>query len=139
MAVAVVVEDSEVRYPRINSEVAKSLRAVDADAGADAGLSQHRGLMIQLESDKERRVWHVVYRQTRAAAGGSADSTNETADRTDAETSIDKVTNFHKSLCLREMDAQKCTIMPSIIPQKVAPGSSETQKPDLSETQKPDS
>ena len=139
MAVAVVVEDSEVRYPRISSQVAKSLRAVDADSGADSGPAQHRGLMIQLESDKERRVWHVVYRQARAAAGGCADSTAEAGDKTDAEPSTEKVPNFHKSLCLREMDAHKCAIMSSIFsPKKVPPGSSETLKPD-SETQKPDS
>jgi hypothetical protein len=56
-ALILVVEDSQVRHPRIGAHLAKSLRAVEAND------SQHRGLVIQLDSDQQRRVWHVIYQQ----------------------------------------------------------------------------
>ena len=54
-----------MRHPRIGSQVAKSVGAVDG-AVEGAGMQQrgkHRGLLIQLDSDQQRRVWHVIYKQ----------------------------------------------------------------------------
>lgn len=139
-AMVVVVEDNQLRLPRVRSQVEKSVRAVSI-AGADSSsLVLHRGLLIQLESDQQRRVWHVIYQQAAAAANADAHKTTDTpdakttdkaegekeADRKEKETDAaadtaadaDKSTpnlQLSKSMCLRELDVHKCCIMAPII------------------------
>ena len=122
LAVVLVVEESEVQYPRIGGQLAKSLRASNAgaeEAGAAGGMSRsggeagrvaHRGLVLQLESEKERRVWHVIYKQRKKEREGSNNSKADAAGDGEKE----KAHELDRSLCLRELDVYKCGIMASI-------------------------
>lgn len=66
-ALVLIAEDSQVRHPRIGSQVAKSVAAVEAagmsDPSDERGAVRHRGLLVQLDSDHQRRIWHVIYQQ----------------------------------------------------------------------------
>lgn len=73
-ALVLVVEDSQVRHPRVGSQVAKSVGAVEGAEMQQGG--KHRGLLIQLDSDQQRRVWHVIYKQQ---GGGCKNDTNTRA------------------------------------------------------------
>ncbi len=122
LAVVLVVEESEVQYPRIGGQLAKSLRASNAgaeEAGAAGGMSRsggeagrvaHRGLVLQLESEKERRVWHVIYKQRKKEREGSNNSKADAAGDGEKE----KAHELDRSLCLRELDVYKCGIIASI-------------------------
>ena len=146
-AVVMVVEDCEVRYPRIGSHVARSVRQVVEDDN-----SRHRGLLIQLESDEQRRVWHVIYQQrpadgtdesnadameiegTPKGAVGEGESVDvveksgETfegvkkeggdAEHLAAEGKDDERKKMVRKFTYRELDVRKCGIMASIIKEK---------------------
>jgi len=128
----VVVEDNQLRFPRVRSQVEKSVRAVSI-SGPDASSSVlHRGLLIQLESHVQRRVWHVIYQQAPAASDAdinadksddkSADKAEDDKDKesaavtvvTDADKSAEKL-EVSKRMCLRELDMHKCCIMAPVI------------------------
>jgi hypothetical protein len=140
-----VVEDSEVHYPRMGSQVAKSVRAAAEAPESDASIEPaHRGLLIQFESEVQRRVWHIICLQTPIGANGEKEATKidgglskddkvgKEAEAKDSKPNgqdaredkgkdaheADKESakcEFARCLCLRELDIDRCNIMPPII------------------------
>jgi len=145
-AMMLVVEDSEVHYPRMGSQVAKSVRAAAETPESDASSEPaHRGLLIQFESEVQRRVWHIICLQTTPIGangekevtkgdeglskddkvGKEAEAKDSKPDGQDAREDkgkdaheVDKESaksEFARCLCLRELDIDRCNIMPHII------------------------
>lgn len=151
-----VVEDTEVHYPRMRSQVTKSVSAATEASSTIAPM--HRGLLIQLETEEQRRLWHVIYLQSSEPQAASKDQEkHSSADDKDMakeddqgakaagvdsmsepkeakEGACPKSENRAKSLSMRELDIDRCRVMTSIMPPKDA--AQETAKETVEEVPK---
>ena len=146
-----VVEDTEVQYPRMRSQVTKSVSAATEASSTIAPM--HRGLLIQLETEEQRRLWHVIYLQSSEPQTTSKDpekdcgsSNKDAAKEDDKDAKVGHVDSkaeekdakeegavptgeskesgkrdVTKSLSMRELDIDRCRIMTSIMPPPSAP------------------
>ena len=153
-----VVEDTEVHYPRMRSQVTKSVSAATEASSTIAPM--HRGLLIQLETEEQRRLWHVIYLQSsepqaaskdqekhssaddkdmakeddQGAKAAGVDSMSEPKEAKEEEGACPKSENRAKSLSMRELDIDRCRVMTSIMPPKDA--AQETAKETVEEVPK---
>jgi hypothetical protein len=127
MAAVIVVEDRLVRYPRVRSHVARSARQVE---GADAAQVAQRGLVLQLEADDQRRVWHVIYQQRPAETNTDDGNVAEGKEEGREENREKTTSGLVRTLSLRELDVRKCGIMVSIIPAGMGGGGVSTTATD---------
>jgi hypothetical protein len=158
MAMMLVVEDTEVHYPRMRSQVTKSVSAATEASSTIAPM--HRGLLIQLETEEQRRLWHVIYLQSsepqaaskdkekhcsaddkdmakeddQGAKAAGVDSMSEPKEAKEEEGACPKSENRAKSLSMRELDIDRCRVMTSIMPPKDA--AQETAKETVEEVPK---